>query len=77
MTVQPLCPRCGGPLRRAEHDIGAWSRKFRDRELDAPIDELTTVCSKCGLEEALLQAAGRDPWPTYPQPYVLPRVPAA
>ena len=45
------CPRCG--KQEPAPDFPALSRK----------DNATAVCSPCGVDEALQQFAGRDPWP--------------
>lgn len=47
------CPRCDLPVSTVP-DFPALSRK----------DNLTAVCSPCGQDEAMLQFAGQDPWPT-------------
>lgn len=44
----PVCPRCGGLIPNNEHPgeyPGAVSR----------VDNMTEICSACGLEEALQQ----------------------
>lgn len=56
-----VCPRCTGLIPNGQTPgaySGALSRKDNDTE----------VCSRCGTEEALLQFAHKDPWPTFPQP---------
>lgn len=55
---KPRCPRCSGPMDSVITARNALSRK----------DNRTYVCSYCGSAEAMLQHAGEDPWPAYPEP---------
>lgn len=52
----PICPRCRGYIpSNAQPGLypGALSRA----------DNVTEVCSECGVEEALVLLAPRDAWP--------------
>lgn len=50
MTQPTTCPRCAArPVRDDWHPHGALSRT----------DDLTEVCSDCGLDEAIMSWGGR------------------
>jgi hypothetical protein len=56
----PICPRCLGLIPSNENPgayPGAWSRRYRKQELGRSINDSTQVCSACGDEEAMLEAA--------------------
>lgn len=51
-----VCPRCDHPTG----DFPAISRR----------DNATGVCSRCGVEEAIRQMTGLDPWPAGAWPFL-------
>lgn len=58
MDVSPTasqCPRCCGPLSVCDSDMGAGSRVVLTRDV--------RICGRCGVDEAVRDAAGLAPVP--------------